>query len=68
MIVPHEQFSISYTLDYDHPLLRSQFFAQSIDSVSFTKELAAARTFCLESEAEAIKAIDSFTAKGIDKL
>jgi len=55
--VPHDQLNVSYTLDYDHPLLRSQFFSQSIDSSSFYKELASARTFCLESEAGEIKAL-----------
>jgi UDP-3-O-[3-hydroxymyristoyl] N-acetylglucosamine deacetylase/3-hydroxyacyl-[acyl-carrier-protein] dehydratase len=56
VMVPHDQLNISYTLDYDHPLLRSQFFSQSVDSHSFAKELAAARTFCLESEVNEIKA------------
>ena len=56
VMVPHDQLNVSYTMDYDHPLLRSQFFSQSIDLTSFTKELAAARTFCLESEVNEIKA------------
>jgi UDP-3-O-[3-hydroxymyristoyl] N-acetylglucosamine deacetylase/3-hydroxyacyl-[acyl-carrier-protein] dehydratase len=56
VMVPHDQLNISYTLDYDHPLLRSQFSSYSLDLTVFTKELASARTFCLESEAEAIKA------------
>ncbi len=56
VIVPHDQLNVSYTLDYDHPLLRSQFFSQSIDAQAFAKELAAARTFCLESEVDQIKA------------
>ena len=56
VIVPHEQLHVSYTLDYDHPLLRSQYFSQAIDIHSFTKELAPARTFCLESEANEIRA------------
>ncbi len=56
VMVPHDQLNISYTLDYDHPLLRSQFFSQSVDHHSFVKELAAARTFCLESEADEIRA------------
>jgi len=56
VIVPHDQFSVSYTMDYDHPLMRSQFFSQSINSASFAKEVASARTFCLESEADEIKA------------
>ena len=56
VMVPHDQFNVSYTLDYDHPLLRSQFFSQSVDLDTFTKELAPARTFCLESEVSEIKA------------
>jgi len=56
VMVPSEQFNISYTLDYDHPLLRSQFYSQTIDPQSFCKELAGARTFCMESEVDTIKA------------
>jgi len=56
VMVPHDHLNISYTLDYDHPVLRSQFFSRSIDRAVFTKELAPSRTFCLESEADAIKA------------
>jgi len=56
VIVPHDHFSVSYTLDYDLSSLRSQFFSKSIDSGTFAKELAPARTFCLESEADDIKA------------
>lgn len=56
VMAPHDQLNVSYTLDYDHPLLRSQFFSRSIDLTSFAKELAGARTFCLESEVNEIKA------------
>jgi len=56
VIVPHEHLHVSYTLDYDHPLLRSQYGSHLIETTSFAKELAAARTFCLESEADEIKA------------
>ena len=56
VMVPHDHLNISYTLDYDHPLLRSQFYSQSLDRASFIKELAPSRTFCLESEVDAIKA------------
>ena len=64
VIVPHGEFQVSYTLDYDHPLLRSQYFSQTINSDSFLKELAPARTFCLESEVNEIKAHG--LAKGAD--
>ncbi|MDE2027456.1 MAG: UDP-3-O-[3-hydroxymyristoyl] N-acetylglucosamine deacetylase [Candidatus Omnitrophica bacterium] len=56
VIVPHDELHVSYTLDYDHPLLRSQFFAQTVDAHSFATQLAPARTFCLESEVTEIKA------------
>jgi UDP-3-O-[3-hydroxymyristoyl] N-acetylglucosamine deacetylase/3-hydroxyacyl-[acyl-carrier-protein] dehydratase len=50
-VLPAEDFRISYTLDYDHPVLGSQFMEISVDAESFKKEIAPARTFCLESEA-----------------
>jgi len=53
--VPSKEFKISYVLDYDNPLLTSQFFDITVDSSTFEKELAPCRTFCLESEAAALK-------------
>ena len=35
VMVPCNQLNISYTLDYDHPLLRSQFFSLSILAEKF---------------------------------
>ena len=55
VIVPHDKLNISYTLDYDHPLLRSQFFSLGIDPVSFARDLAPSRTFCIESEVQNIR-------------
>ena len=56
-IVPAQDFRISYTLDYNHPLLRSQFFSAKIDTDTFGKEIAPCRTFCLEQEAEELRKI-----------
>ncbi len=50
--LPAEDFRISYTLSYPHPLLRAQYLDLSIDREVFLREIAPARTFCLESEAE----------------
>ncbi len=50
-ILPADDFRISYTLDYAHPVLGSQFMEISVNPESFKKEIAPARTFCLESEA-----------------
>ncbi|MBU0467837.1 MAG: bifunctional UDP-3-O-[3-hydroxymyristoyl] N-acetylglucosamine deacetylase/3-hydroxyacyl-ACP dehydratase [Candidatus Omnitrophica bacterium] len=55
-IVPSQDFKISYTLDYDHPYLRSQFFSINVTSESFENEIAPCRTFCVESEAAELKA------------
>lgn len=51
MTVPAQDFKVSYTLSYDHPLLKEQFMETVITPDSFIKEIAPARTFCLESEA-----------------
>ena len=55
-VVPAEELRISYTLDYDHPVLRSQFFSAVIDAPTYEKEIAPCRTFCLESEAKELRA------------
>ncbi len=54
-IVPAREFKISYTLDYDHPMLAAQFFEIEINAQSFKSQIAPARTFCLESEADALR-------------
>ena len=54
-IVPAREFKISYTLDYDHPLLEAQFLEVCVNAESFKTEIAPARTFCLESEASELQ-------------
>ncbi len=54
-IMPSEDFRVSYTLDYDHPFLRSQFFSRLINQNTFSQDIAPSRTFCLESEATQLK-------------
>jgi len=51
VVLPASEFKLSYTLNYNHPLLRSEFFSMAVKPESFKKEIAPARTFCLESEA-----------------
>jgi UDP-3-O-[3-hydroxymyristoyl] N-acetylglucosamine deacetylase/3-hydroxyacyl-[acyl-carrier-protein] dehydratase len=48
--VPAQEFKISYTLNYNHPLLKTQFLELDINDDAFKNELASSRTFCLESE------------------
>lgn len=48
--IPSSEFKISYTLSYNHPILNSEFLQLKINPDTFKKELARARTFCLEEE------------------
>ncbi len=54
-ILPCNDFRISYTLNYNHPLLESQFLEVSVNPETFKREIAPARTFCLESEANELR-------------
>lgn len=50
-ILADKEFKISYTLNYDHPMLAAQFLEITVNAESFKTALSSARTFCLESEA-----------------
>jgi len=62
--LPCSEFKISYTLSYNHPLLKSQFLSLYITPDAFYKELAGARTFCLEEEANGL--LEKGLGKGAD--
>mgnify|MGYP000129693984 CR=1 FL=1 len=49
--LPAPEFKISYTLSYAHNLLKAAFMECVLSEEVFKKELAPARTFCLEEEA-----------------
>jgi len=55
-IIPDEHFKIEYFLDYDHKLLKEQWSDIILDGSEksmdfFEREIAPARTFCLERDA-----------------
>ncbi len=52
---PADEFRVSFTIDYNHPYLQTQFASFSLTADIFEKEIAGARTFCLEREAEALQ-------------
>lgn len=56
MIVPCHDFQISYTIDYNHPLLAERTVCFDVKPQAFVQEIAPARTFCLEEEVEEIRA------------
>lgn len=53
---PGPELRISFTIDFDHPLLRSQFASFAIGGETFDRELADARTFCLARDVEQLRA------------
>jgi len=55
MVLPDNQFRVSYTLNYEHPLLKAQYISFTLDEGAFEKEIAPSRTFCLEGEVEDLR-------------
>lgn len=55
MALPCGEFKISYTLSFNHPVLKSGFLEVSITPEVFKKEIASSRTFCLEEEVEKLQ-------------
>ena len=54
VVLPSEEFKISYTLSFPGDSLGDEFFEAIINEESFAKEIAPARTFILKEEAEAL--------------
>jgi UDP-3-O-[3-hydroxymyristoyl] N-acetylglucosamine deacetylase/3-hydroxyacyl-[acyl-carrier-protein] dehydratase len=54
--VPYRGFRVTFTIDYDHPLIGRQSLTLDIDDQTFLKEIAPARTFVLERDLEALRA------------
>ncbi|UCD84815.1 MAG: UDP-3-O-acyl-N-acetylglucosamine deacetylase [Deltaproteobacteria bacterium] len=44
-LLPSREFKISYTIDFDHPLLRSQSYRATLSNLNFSREISRARTF-----------------------
>ena len=53
--MPYQGFRISFTIDYDHPVVGRQAISLDIDDQSFLEKIAPARTFVLERDIEALR-------------
>lgn len=53
---PAAELRISTSIEWDHPLIGRQFGSFAISAETFARELAPARTFCLEEEVEELRA------------
>jgi UDP-3-O-[3-hydroxymyristoyl] N-acetylglucosamine deacetylase/3-hydroxyacyl-[acyl-carrier-protein] dehydratase len=54
-IVPEDDLRISFTIKFEHPYLKSQFYTFDVGEDNFVEEIAPARTFALESEIEMLR-------------
>lgn len=54
-IWPSQGLTISYFLEYDHPLIGRQAVSFDITPDVFSKQIAPARTFCLQEEVEYLR-------------
>ena len=53
--VPYQGLRISFTIEYDHPMIGTQSLTLEIDRDTFLKEIAPARTFVLERDLESLR-------------
>jgi UDP-3-O-[3-hydroxymyristoyl] N-acetylglucosamine deacetylase len=54
-LYPSDHFKVTYSIAYDHPLLRHQSRTMRITETSFIEEIAAARTFTFLKEVEQLR-------------
>src|SRR5262249_27596473 len=73
---PYNGSRISFTIDYDHPLIGRQTLSLEITPDSFLEQIAPARTFVLERDIEALRkagwikggSLDTAVVVGKDKI
>jgi UDP-3-O-[3-hydroxymyristoyl] N-acetylglucosamine deacetylase len=51
-LLPARRFRVTYTIDFQHPLISEQTFTVDLDGRSFQKEIARARTFGFKRDVE----------------
>jgi UDP-3-O-[3-hydroxymyristoyl] N-acetylglucosamine deacetylase len=54
-LYPSDDFKVTYTIGFDHPLLRHQACAMTITEESFAEQIAPARTFTFLKEVEMLR-------------
>ena len=54
-LYPSDDFRVSYTIGFDHPLLRHQACVMTISEDSFVEQIAPARTFTFLKEVEMLR-------------
>jgi UDP-3-O-[3-hydroxymyristoyl] N-acetylglucosamine deacetylase len=54
-VYPADHFKVSYSIAFDHPLLRHQSRTVRVTEETFAEEIAPARTFCFLKEVELLR-------------
>ena len=54
-LFPHSEFKISYTIEFDHPILQRQSYALVVRNKTFIEEISRARTFGFLKDVETLK-------------
>lgn len=53
-VIPAPELRISYTLNYKNPFIKSEYLSMVVTPEVFKKDVAPARTFCLQKEVDAL--------------
>jgi len=54
--LPNDQgMSVTYTLDYESPLIETQSYAYNFTEETFARDIAPSRTFCLSTEVDELR-------------
>lgn len=64
VILPDNNFSVSYTLDYNDYSIPSQYVKYSSNNGNFIEQIAGSRTFCLKKEVKSLR--EKGLGKGAD--
>jgi UDP-3-O-[3-hydroxymyristoyl] N-acetylglucosamine deacetylase len=67
-LVPDDALSMSFEIDFDNPLIRSQRIAMEVDTASFKTELSRARTFGLLDEVDRLRAAGLARGGSLDNV
>ncbi len=54
-LFPDDEFKVSYTIEFDHPLLQNQSYTLAVTDKTFIEEISRARTFGFLKDVEALK-------------
>lgn len=75
-VEPADTLTLETTIDFKHPLIQKQTLTFRLDTESYLREVARARTFCFDYEVEALKrqglarggSLDNAVVVGMDKI